>query len=90
MLFGHNGRLIKSQGETDLALEKLLAHLDTVSVPTRSELIEHFTRIDLAWHFQLKFEEIEPFYRNAYIHGIRSKPSIYKTGIHVKGTDLEF
>ena len=75
LLWGHNGRLIKSQAEIDAALAKanrIMSTLGTVVHPKRT-----FRRVDLVWQF---FGSVLPYkqaYGTALCPGIRSSPDIY-------------
>ena len=64
LLYGHNGRLLKTQAELDRAFVRLKLALQTICVEAapghgyhpgdiEGDLQTHFTRIDLVWQFDL-------------------------------------
>lgn len=50
LLFGHNGRLITSQKEIDLAMRMVSRLLKEIGV--QQTALRYFTRVDLVWQFQ--------------------------------------
>jgi len=100
ILWGHNGRLIKTEDELKVALQWLQWILTTVIIPNwpndgfipgMSPMTAacHFTRIDLAWHFSMESGVFAALTRARH-QKIRSSPSLIKgQTVHLKGTLLE-
>ncbi len=79
VLFGHNGRLIVSQGEYDAALAKLRDTLAAVAtVPPFSEW--KLWRLDIACNFDLRARPLIMAHEFVRVPGIRKAPTLFDDG----------
>ena len=76
LLFGHNGRLLKTQEDIDTALNRLHVALENISRPHGAfsgfypgeqpdDFSTYYVRVDLVWQFDLKPEVVFLAMRNA-------------------------
>ena len=87
LLHGHNGRLIKNQGEVDAALKLLQQKADEVC--NASFLNHHYTRVDLVWQFRGDTADYILAHRNARHPRIRRGPSFYEPrSMAFKGSEM--
>ncbi len=88
VLFGHNGILLKSQADIDLALKEVDRRIDQIAV--RANNIRTFSRVDLVLHFNGNPGKFIQAHRNFRFPGIRSEPVYYgKQGLFWRGSDLK-
>jgi len=98
LIFGHNGRLIRSQDQVELALDRIESLLKLVATPTSSlggmvpgrpvhEHV-HFTRIDFAWQFPDPEMRLATMLRQAVHPGVRRQNLQYANGSTIPGTSL--
>lgn len=76
LLWGHNGRLITSQGELDASLELLRSSLQKYVEFSSWQ----FVRVDLCWQFNTDAKAVILAHQWTCLPGIRKRPTVFDGG----------
>jgi hypothetical protein len=87
LLFGHNGKLIKSQAELDAAMDLLQQNAGEICNASFANL--HYTRVDLVWQFRGDTADFILAHRHARHPRIHRDPIFYEArSMALKGSEM--